>query len=70
MTVVPPLARLLLPLLSAQTLGAQIAKQPSVSTSAPIITVLNGDSRREPNGTLEPYEDWRLTSAKRTGSAA
>jgi beta-glucosidase len=67
MTVVPPLARLLIPLLVAQTLGAQLAVQPGVqSTSAPILTV-DGKRFRDlnRNGTLEPYEDWRLSSAKR-----
>ena len=67
MTVVRPLARLLVPLLAAQALGAQAAEQPSVqSTSVPIITVAGKRFRDlNRNGTLEPYEDWRLSSAKR-----
>lgn len=67
MPLLRPLLRTLPLLATALPLAAQGATQPVVqSTSAPIITV---DGRRfrdlDRNGTLEPYEDWRLSSAAR-----
>ncbi len=63
-----PLLPLLLPsLVLALPAYAQTASQPVVtSTSAPIITVAGKRFRDlNRNGTLEPYEDWRLPSAAR-----
>lgn len=58
-----------LPLLlaAAAPLGAQRTRQPVVqSVTTPIITVAGARFRDlNRNGTLEPYEDWRLSSAAR-----
>ncbi|MES3034784.1 MAG: glycoside hydrolase family 3 N-terminal domain-containing protein [Gemmatimonadota bacterium] len=59
----------LLPFLLAALapLGAQRARQPAVqSVTTPIITVAGARFRDlNRNGTLEPYEDWRLASSVR-----
>ena len=62
-----PLVKALPLLLAALPLGAQVAAQPDVqSTASPIITVAGKRFRDlNRNGTLEPYEDWRLTSDAR-----
>ena len=62
-----PLARALPLLFAALPLGAQVAAQPDVqSTASPIITVAGKRFRDlNRNGTLDPYEDWRLASAAR-----
>jgi beta-glucosidase len=67
MSIVPPWAGVLAALLLAHPVGAQGAAQPSVqSASAPILTIAGKRFRDlNRNGTLEPYEDWRLPSAKR-----
>ena len=67
MSLLRPLARALPLLLAAVPVAAQRGAQPAVqATSKPIITV---DGRRfrdlNANGTLDPYEDWRLPSAAR-----
>ena len=67
MSVFPPIVRSLAFVLMALPLGAQAATQPMVrSMASPIITVA-GKRFRDLNrsGTLEPYEDWRLSSAAR-----
>ena len=62
-----PLARALPLLFAALPLGAQVAAQPDVqSTASPIISVAGKRFRDlNRNGTLDPYEDWRLASAAR-----
>ncbi len=67
MSVLQPIVRSLAFVLMALPLGAQVATQPIVqSMASPIITV-SGKRFRDlnRNGTLEPYEDWRLSSAVR-----
>ena len=67
MSVLQPIVRSLAFVLMALPLGAQAATQPIVqSMASPIITV-SGKRFRDLNrsGTLEPYEDWRLSSAAR-----
>ena len=67
MSACRPLARALPLLFAALPLGAQVAAQPDVqSTASPIITVAGKRFRDlNRNGTLDPYEDWRLASAAR-----
>ncbi len=68
MSVLQPIVRSLAFVLMALPLGAQAATQPMVqSMASPIITV-SGKRFRDLNrsGTLEPYEDWRLSSAARS----
>ena len=67
MSLLRPFTRALPLLLAAVPVAAQRGAQPVVqATSKPIITV---DGRRfrdlNGNGTLDPYEDWRLPSAAR-----
>ena len=67
MSVLQPVVRSLAFVLMALPLKAQVATQPMVqSMASPIITV-SGKRFRDLNrsGTLEPYEDWRLSSAAR-----
>ena len=67
MSAFRPLVRALPLFFAALPLGAQVAVQPTLqSTASPIISVA-GKRFRDLNrdGTLEPYEDWRLTSAAR-----
>ena len=56
-------ATLLLSTLAALPLGAQVASQPSIqSNSAPVLTMAGRRFRDlNRNGTLDPYEDWRLS---------
>ena len=67
MSVFRPFARALPFLVAALPLAAQSASQPVVqSIKSPILTVAGKQFRDlNRNGTLEPYEDWRLTSAAR-----
>ena len=67
MSAFRPLVRALPLFLAALPLGAQVAVQPSVQSNAsPIISVAGKRFRDlNRNGTLEPYEDWRMTSAAR-----
>ncbi len=67
MFVLRPLVRALPFLVAGLPLGAQTATQPSVqSRSTPILTIAGKRFRDlNRNGTLEPYEDWRLSSATR-----
>ena len=56
-------ATLLLSTLAALPLGAQVASQPSIqSNSVPVLTIAGRRFRDlNRNGTLDPYEDWRLS---------
>ncbi|MEO5817912.1 MAG: glycoside hydrolase family 3 N-terminal domain-containing protein [Gemmatimonadaceae bacterium] len=67
MSIAPRLAPLLLLLIVSPPLGAQVTVQPIVqSATVPILTI--GGSRfrdLNKNGALDPYEDWRLSSATR-----
>ena len=56
-------ATLLSSTLAALPLGAQVAFQPSIqSNSAPVLTMAGRRFRDlNRNGTLDPYEDWRLS---------
>lgn len=67
MSIVPRCVSLLPLLLFAVALDAQVATQPVVqATSAPIIIVAGRRFRDlDRSGTLEPYEDWRLSSERR-----
>jgi beta-glucosidase len=67
MSVIRPFWRLLPLLASVASLSAQTTTQPVVqSSSSPIITIAGKKFRDlNRNGTLEPYEDWRLSSAAR-----
>jgi beta-glucosidase len=63
----PILSKSIMLVLAALPLAAQQATQPDVqSTSAPVLTI-DGKRFRDlnRNGKLDPYEDWRLTSAAR-----
>ena len=56
-------ATLLSSTLAALPLGAQVASQPSIqSNSVPVLTIAGRRFRDlNRNGTLDPYEDWRLS---------
>lgn len=67
MSVLRPFVRSLPFLVAALPLGAQATTQPLVkSVASPILTIAGRQFRDlNRNGTLEPYEDWRLSSAAR-----
>ena len=67
MSAFRPLAKALPFILAALPLGAQVTTPPAVeSKGSPIITVAGRRFRDlNRNGTLDAYEDWRLTSAAR-----
>ena len=67
MSMFRPLARALPLVVAALPLAAQSATQPVVkSMASPMLTVAGRQFRDlNRNGTLEPYEDWRLTSVVR-----
>jgi beta-glucosidase len=67
MSVCRPFVRALPLLFAALPLGAQQPRQPVVkSMASPILTIAGRQFRDlNRNGTLEPYEDWRLSSTAR-----